>query len=141
MRNCSLFIFGEKQISEECSKCQRKGSVRSLAKRFCVASTVRTDISCPQEKILDGKGYNGKVSLVCQEHQAIPLEDKSDNLKARQKACGGTHMLFVLPFLYESILRESHPWIFCVSSPYASDIQHGHTDVDSLSSLERNIRI
>ena len=86
----------------------------------------------PPSKILDGKGYNGKVSLVCQEHQAIPLEDKSDNLKARQKACGGT-------FLYESLLREPHPWILCVSSPYASDIQHGHTGVDSLSSLEQNI--
>jgi hypothetical protein len=75
VHNCSLFIFGEKQISEECSQCQRKGLVRSSAKSFCVASTVRKDISCPQAKILDGKGYNGKVSLVCQEHQAIPLED------------------------------------------------------------------
>ena len=134
VRNCSLFIFGEKQISEECSQCQRKGSVRSKVKSFCVASTVRTDISCPQEKILDGKGYNGKVSLVCQEHQAIPLEDKPENLNASHKKCGGT-------FLYESIIREPHPWILCVSSPYASDIEHGHTGVDSLSSLERNIQI
>jgi len=92
-----------------------------------VASTVRTDISCPQAKILEGKGYYEKVSLICQEHQAIPFEDKSDNLKASKKICGGT-------FLYKSIIREAHPWILCVSSPYASDIEHGHTGVDSLSS-------
>ena len=85
-----------------------------------------------QAKILDGKGYNGKVSLVCQEHQAIPLEDKSKNLNASHKKCGGT-------LLYESIIREPHPWILCVSSPYASDIEHGHTGVDSLSSLEGEI--
>ena len=120
VRNCSLFIFGEKQISEECSRCKHKGSVRNVLKSSGMFSTVRTDISCPQANILDGKGYNGKVSLVCQEHQAIPLEDKFENLNASHKKCGGT-------FLYELIIREPHPWILCVSS--VSNIKHGHTGV------------
>ena len=129
--NCPLFIFGEKQITEECSRCNHKGSVRNVLKSSGVFSTVRTDISCPQENILDGKGYNGKVPLICQETEVSPLDadesedlnaghnDISDALKTSPKMCGGT-------FLYESVITEPHPWILSV---YVPNLKPGHIGV------------
>jgi len=135
VHNCSLFIFGEKQITEECSRCNCKGSVKHVTKCFDMVSTVHTDISCPQAKILDGKGYNGKVQLICKQQQTISLDkDKSDNLNASHEKCGHT-------FLYESIIREPHHWILCVHSPNVTNLGPGPIGVDRLSSLQQNIQI
>ena len=93
--------------------------------------------------MLDSKGYNEKVPLICLQKEVFPLDvdesedlnaghdDQSGALTASTKICGGT-------FLYESIITELHPWILCV---YISNLKPGHTGVDLLSSLRQNIQI
>ena len=82
--------------------------MRNVLKSYGLSSTERIDISCVWEKILDCQGYNGKVPLICQQTQATNLgEEKSDNLNASHKICGGS-------FLYETFITEPHPWLLCV---------------------------
>ena len=93
--------------------------------------------------MLDSKGYNGKVPVICQQKGVCPLDvDKSEDLnaghndisgasKTSPKMCGGT-------FLYESVITEPHPWTLSV---YIPNLKPGHTGVESLSSLQQNIQI
>ena len=62
---CPLFVYSVKIIKEKCSKCQCPGGVETRKGERKVGTLVHTDISCPQEKIINAKGYNGKVALPC----------------------------------------------------------------------------
>ena len=60
---CPLFIFNEKITREKCSKCQCPGGVQTRKGECKLGALVHTEILCPQEKIINAKGYNGKVTL------------------------------------------------------------------------------
>ena len=62
---CPLFIFNEKITREKCSKCHCPGGLQTRKDACKLGTLVHTEILCPQEKIINAKGYSGKVALPC----------------------------------------------------------------------------
>jgi hypothetical protein len=110
---CPLFVFAVKITKEKSSKCQCLGGVETKKGKCKVGTFVCRDISCPQEIIINAKGYNGKVALPCPTRilgADINLDSDDDeptDLKAISTSCMNAQM--------KEIAMDPTPWILAIN--------------------------
>ena len=112
----SLFRYTGTTIKNDCSKCKNPKSETPLH-RGGVICEVNSDISNPQEKILDAQGFNGAVSYCCnrsQPSQAIECSPKrkansSESISRCRNKC------------YQEIKLKCHPAILSIQTKIATD--------------------
>lgn len=133
---CSfLFQYHGTVIKNECSKCKRPKCETPLY-RVGIVCDVNSDISNPQEKILDAQGFNGEVSYWCRRSQAIDCStERKENVSEESNPCCRNKC-------YQESKLQRHPAILSIHTKIATDTAPMEpTGVSSLSSLQKEIQI
>ena len=135
--NCSFHKFNQNEVLYECSKCKVPKRVQKKVNEFRVGTNTWSSISRPQAKILNEKGYNGKVTIPCTVSQIPPIDGDNDSLVSIQRK-GDAPITCSNPRQLEIIVTNT-PWILIFVCNRNFGEKNDRTGVNSLSSLQRSV--